>query len=179
MIREPLMTTDHLVVTPSAMAMSSILDEWRWLVGNEKRPFLVTACGDVFVEDALDRTIHFLNVSAPALSPVAETRQAFEALLAEPSFLKVHLHLERVAMLRGKGLLLKENEIYSFRTPLSLGGQINEENIQITDVEVHFSIAGQIACQIADIPVGSPITGITINRLPSTKRWWKFWRRPA
>lgn len=173
---EPLsITTAPLVVRLSLEAKETVLDEWKWLVGGEKRPLLATACGDVFIEDLLEGTIHFLNVSASELSLVAETKQAFERLLTEPSFVDAYLHPERVDMLRGKGLLLKKDQIYSFSTPLSLGGQISADNIDITDVEVHFSVAGQIECQIADVPVGAPISGIKIKRMPREKRWWKFW----
>lgn len=173
---EPLsITTDLLVVRLSPEAKETVLGEWKWLVGEKTRPLLATACGDVFIENLLDGTIHFLNVSASELSLVAESRQAFEILLTEPSFVEAYLHPERVDMLRGKGLILKKDQIYSFSTPLSLGGQISADNIEITDVEVHFSIAGQIECQIADVPIGTPISGIKIKRMPRKKSWWKFW----
>jgi hypothetical protein len=166
----------HLFVTTlSPKAKASLLDEWTWLIGIEKRARLVTACGDIFVEDSLKGTVHFLDVSAPELSLVAETKEAFEALLVEPSFIDMYLHPERVEMLRAKGLLLKKDQVYSFCTPLSLGGQISADNIDVTDVEVHFSIAGQIESQIADVPVGAPITDVEIRRTPRTKSWWKFW----
>lgn len=175
-MNQPLSTVpDLLVVALSPKAKESILDEWTWLVGKEKLPLLVTACGDVFIEDLLEGTIQFLNVSAPELSLVAETKQKFEMLLAEPSFVEAYMYSERVEMLRGEGLFLKKGQLYSFSTPLSLGGQITAENIDITDVEVHFSIAGQIECQIADIPVGAPISGIKIDRMPRKNSWWKFW----
>lgn len=175
MLQQSSTMTDLLVATISPKAKASILAEWSWLIGIEKRPILVTACGDVFIEDSLEGAIHFLDVSVPELSLVAETKQAFEMLLAEASFVETHLHPNRVKMLRAKGLLLKKDQVYSFCTPLSLGGQISAENIDITDVEVHFSVAGQIECQIANIPLGAPITAIKIERLPSTKSWWKFW----
>lgn len=175
MLQEPSITTDLLVVTLSPQAKASILDEWTWLIGGGKRPLLVTACGDVFIEDLLRGTIYFLDVSVSELSLVTETKEAFETLIAEPSFVDAYLHRERVEMLRGKGLVLKKDETYSFCKPLSLGGQISAENIEITNVEVHFSIAGQTECQIAGIPVGTPITGIKIDRMPSTKRWWQLW----
>lgn len=169
-------TLAHLYVTTlSPKAKASLLDEWTWLIGVGKRPSLVTACGDIFIEDPLEGTIHFLDVSAAELSLVAETKQAFELLLAEPSFVERYLHPGRVEMLRAKELFLKKDQVYSFRTPLSLGGQISVDNIDVIDVEIHFSIAGQIESQIADIPIGAPITGIKINRVPNTKSWWKFW----
>lgn len=175
MLQQSSITTDLLVATLSPEAMESILDKWAWLIGIEKRPLLVTACGDVFIEDLLERTIQFLDTSAPVVTLVTETRQQFEMLLAEPSFVETYLHPNRVEMLRGKGLFLKKDQVYSFSTPLSLGGQISADNIAITDVDVHFAVAGQIECQIADIPVGTPVTGIKINRMPSKKMWWKFW----
>lgn len=151
------------------------MDEWTWLIGTGKRPILVTACGDIFIEDPLAGTIYFLDVSAPELSLVAETEEAFEVSIAEPSFIQTYLHPDRVEMLRADGLILKKDQVYSFRTPLSMGGEFGIENIEIADVEIHFSITGQIECQIADIPVGTAITGIRIDRMPTTKRWWKFW----
>ncbi len=175
MLQQPSIPTEHLVVRLNPRAKACILEEWTWMIGMEKRPSLVTACGDIFVEDTRNGTIHFLNVSVPEFSPVAATKQAFEKLLAEPSFVEDYLHPDRVEMLRGNRLVLKENQIYSFRKPLSLGGQITTKNIEITDVEVHFSLAGQIESQVFNIPVGNPITGIKIDRRPSTKRWWKFW----
>lgn len=175
MLQQSSIATDLLVATLSPEAMEFILDEWTWLIGNEKRPLLVTVCGDVFIEDLLERTIQFLNTSAPELTLVTETRQGFAMLLAEPSFVEAYLHPDRVEMLRGKGLFLEKDQIYSFSTPLSLGGQISADNIDIADVEVHFAVAGQLEYQIAAIPVGTPVTGIKINRMPSKKRWWKFW----
>jgi hypothetical protein len=166
---------DLLVASLSSEAMDSILDEWTWLVGNEMRPLLVTACGDVLIEDLLARTIQFLDTSAAELSVVAETRQRFEMLLAEPSFVETYMYPDRVEMLRGKGLCLKKDQVYSFAVPLSLGGQISAANIDITDVKAHFAVAGQIECQIAELPAGTPVTGIKINRMPSKERWWKFW----
>ena len=175
MLQPPLTVADLLVTTLSPKAKASILDEWTWLIGAGKRTSVVTACGDVFIEDSLDGTIHFLDVSDPELIPVAETKQAFELLLAEPSFVDTYLYPDRVEMLRANGLLLSEAQVYSFRHPLSLGGEISAENIEATDVEVHFSFAGQIEAQIVDIPEGAPVTGIKINRVPNTKSWWKFW----
>lgn len=166
----------HLVATRSPRrGRTDILDEWRWLVGTGKRVRLVTACGDVFLEDALEEKVAFLDVGAPALLPIAETRQAFDALLSDPSFIDTYLYPERVALLRSRGLALKKDQVYSLRTPLSLGGEATAENTEITDLDVHFSFAGQVERQLADLPPGAPVSGLRIQGLPSTKPWWRFW----
>lgn len=167
---------DHLIVTCShAEASASLLEDWTWLIGDEKRPVLIAACGDVFVEDSRDGSVHFLDVSAAELSQVAETAGAFAGLLSDPAFVSVYLRTERIDMLRRQGRTLKKNQVYSFRVPLSLGGEVGLENIEISDVEVHFSIAGQIERQIAALPEGASIGGIRIDRIPGIKPWWKFW----
>lgn len=176
MYRKPVISLDQLVVTHNMPKTGSdILDEWTWLIGKEKRPVLITARGDAFIQDLRDGTMHFLNVGAADVSPVAETAEAFDTLLADPAFVTAYLRTEQVDMLRRQGKVLSKNQVYSLRIPLSLGGDTTVDNIEATDVMLHFSIAGQIERQIADIPEGAPISGIKINGMRSTQPWWKFW----
>ena len=176
MIDKPAITIDHLTVALTGrLANADILSEWVWLIGSAMKPLLFAACGNVFVEDSGDGTVHFLDVSAAQLSPIANTVQDFESLRFEPAFIDAYLYPEQVASLRRHGQILKPDQIYSFRVPLSLGGDATVENIEIADIDVHFSIAGQIECQIADVPTGTPITGLKIKRIPRPNAWWKFW----
>jgi hypothetical protein len=153
---------------------TGLLDDWTWLLGPEKSPLLLTVSGDAFVLDVRDETVHFLNVSAGEVFQIAQTREAFKALLDDPAFVEEYLCLHFVEHLRARGMVLKRNEIYSYRLPLSLGGEVSADNIDMVDAEVHFSIAGQIARQIADLPEGAPITKLDLN-MPKKKPWWKFW----
>lgn len=174
-IQPPTTISDRVVNHCAHHSNIDILDEWAWLIGAQKRPVLITVCGDVFVEDSVDKSVHFLDVSAAELSPVADSATAFETLLADTSFVNAFLHPARVKRLRDQGLRLKEEQVYSFCTPLSLGGEVTVENIEITDVEVHFSMTGQIERQLADVAVGDVISEVKISNLPSARAWWKFW----
>jgi hypothetical protein len=78
MFQHQSISIDILVVRLSSTAKESILDEWTWLVVNAMRPHMVTACGDVFIEDRLEGTIHFLDVSASELSRVTDTRRPID-----------------------------------------------------------------------------------------------------
>jgi hypothetical protein len=156
-------------------SQTNILTEWTWLIGTQKRPFLFSALGDAFVQDMHDGAIDFLDVSAARLSRIAETADTMEKLLCDPAFVETYLCPQIVKDLRTQGRLLKSNQIYSFRVPLSLGGEITLHNIEIADVEVHFSITGQIERQIADLPEGARISGMKIEGLSNTKPWWRFW----
>ena len=47
---------------------TGLLDDWTWLIGPEKRPLLLTAAGDAFVQDVRDeiaRQIADLPEGAP------------------------------------------------------------------------------------------------------------------
>jgi hypothetical protein len=166
---------DKLTVTlrdPERQA--DILSDWTWLIGSAKRPLLLTAAGDAFVQDLGDGSVHYLNVNAGQVSRIAETTQAFEHLLHDAVFVDAYLCPHLVDDLRRRGMVLKQNEIYSYRIPLALGGKVGADNIDIANAEVHFSIAGQIARQIVDLPAGTPIRKIDVG-MPRVKPWWKFW----
>jgi len=153
---------------------TGLLDDWAWLLGPEKRPLLLTASGDAFVLDVRDETVHFLNVSAGKVFQIAQTREAFKTLLDDTAFVEEYLCPYFIEHLRARGMVLKRNEIYSYRLPLSLGGEVSADNIDMVDAEVHFSIAGQIARQIADLPEGTPIAKLDL-KIPKKRSWWKFW----
>ncbi|MEJ7807977.1 MAG: T6SS immunity protein Tdi1 domain-containing protein [Telluria sp.] len=175
-VTDQALTINDLTVSLSRrQATADIFSEWTWLIGPEKRPLRLAACGGVFVEDSRDGVVHFLDVSAVQLSYVAESPEAFERLLSQPALFDAYLCSERVARLRRHGLLLKQDQIYSLRVPLSLGGDVSVENTEIADIDVHFSIAGQIECQIANTPVGTQIGHVVINQVRRPTPWWKFW----
>jgi len=53
--------------------------------------------------------------------------------------------------LRGE---LAPGECYGCKTPLSLGGQLEEDNFERTDLQVHYSILGQLHRQTKHLPPG-------------------------
>ncbi len=153
---------------------SGLLADWTWLLGSDMRLLRFTICGDVFLCDTRDGAVHFLDVNGARLSRVTDTAQAFEEKLADSAFAADYVNLRLIEDLRQQGKLLKEGEVYGFRIPLSLGGELTLENVEVTDLAVHLSLAGQIGCQLKDVPDGAPIGKLDI-RLPSRKPWWKFW----
>ncbi|WP_288380133.1 T6SS immunity protein Tdi1 domain-containing protein [uncultured Massilia sp.] len=169
------MVSDSLFVDiAEAGANGQMLDDWAWLLGTGMRPLRFTACGDVFLRDPRDGSIHFLDVNGARLFRVADSEQGFEEKLADPAFVADYLAPEMVNALRRSGMLLGKQEVYSYRVPLALGGEVTVENVDVIDLAVHLSLTGQIACQLKDVPDGAPIGEIDIQ-LPSRKPWWKFW----
>jgi hypothetical protein len=55
------------------------------------------------------------------------------------------------------GKTLKENEVYSFKNLLPLGGEYFVDNLDPADMSVHFAFSGQICQQIKHLPPGTKI----------------------
>jgi hypothetical protein len=61
------------------------------------------------------------------------------------------------------GLLPDDRQVLSFKVAPVLGGSFELQNIEVSDLAVTLSIAGQIHQQIKDLPPGTPISGIHID----------------
>ncbi len=170
------MTLDDLTVNFEHLNRETLLEDWEWLIGEKKLPILLAASGDAFLQDTEDGTVHFLDVAANQVGLVAESANEFESLLSDRDFVGEYLSVQMVGDLRLKGLVLETGQIYSFIKPPTLGGPYALDNIEITDIEVHFSLNGQIGRQIKNLPPGTPIKGITIGKKPVKKSRWKFWQ---
>ncbi|NJD08592.1 MAG: DUF1851 domain-containing protein [Methylococcaceae bacterium] len=169
------MTLDDFTVNFEHLNPATLLEDWEWLIGKAKRPILLTAFGDAFLQDAGNGSVHMLHVDSHQISYIAESVDEFESFLSDRNFVGEYFNVQIVGDLKLNGLLLKPGQIYSFKIPPVLGGQYALENVEVTSIAVHFSIAGQIGRQIKDIPPGTPITSVALKENPNPKRWWKFW----
>src|SRR5207249_1066199 len=129
---------------------ASLLEDWNWLIGR-KLPILIAAAGDAFVQDPDDGSVHLLDVAAGRLSLVARDIEEFQSLLADRDFVMSHPTVEMVVALRERGMTLGPGHIYSYKKSPVLGGEIALDNVEMTDIAVHFSIAGQIHEQVSKL----------------------------
>ncbi|WP_208996340.1 T6SS immunity protein Tdi1 domain-containing protein [Pseudovibrio ascidiaceicola] len=58
---------------------------------------------------------------------------------------------------------LQPNECVGYKVPLFLGGKDELANLEVTDLEVYWTLSGQMLEQIKDLPAGTPIGKVTIN----------------
>lgn len=168
------LTIDELTVNFSQRKSEGLLDDWHWLIGKNKIPLLITASGDAFLQDLSNNTIHFLDVCGGAIYKVAETASEFNSLLGQQKFVGDYFALEMVRELRASGIQLHPGQVYSFKVPPALGGDGTVENVEATDISVHFSIAGQIHAQICKVKPGTKVGSIVFNKPRKIKWWWPF-----
>jgi hypothetical protein len=165
----------HLTIKTDGQPFDTLLSDWRWLVSPDFAPVLMTAFGDLFLRDQSGH-IHFLDLMSGELKQVAESQQEFDRLCEDREQRRswfVGFLLTEVRKSCGE---LEAGECYSCKKPLSLGGQLETDNFERTDLQVHYSILGQLHQQTRHLPPGTKIDGIKIespHEDPKPKRWWQ------
>jgi hypothetical protein len=139
-----------------------MLSDWRWLVPLDFTPVLMTAFGDLFLRDQ-SAGVHFLDLMSGDIKQVAESPEEFERLCEDRERRRswfMSFLLTEVREFRGE---LAARECYSCRKPLSLGGQLEADDFERSDLEVHYSILGQLHQQTRHLPPGTRIDSIKIE----------------
>ena len=122
----------------------------------------MTSFGDWFLE-AEDGAIHFLDAVAGELRPIAGSQAEFEEKANLQENLDDWFIAELVVLLRERGMNLKKGECYGYKLPPAVGGKMEVENIEATDLMVHQAVLGQILEQTKKLPPGTPITGFDVK----------------
>ena len=157
------MNLNDLTVNFAHLDRQALVSDWSWLIGKSKLPILLLASGDAFVQDAKAGSVHFLDVGAGTLSQVTPSFEKFKHLLSDRDFVLKYFAVDMIADLRQSGCTLAPGQIYSFKIPPILGGAYALENVEPTDIEVHYSVAGQVHEQVSNLPEGAAISGISIK----------------
>ena len=153
-------TLNELTVNFDHLDRERLLDDWRWLIGPSKQPILLSAIGDAFVEDENDGTVHLLDTAAGTCQLVAEDEAEFRNLLTNAQWATDHLAVEAIVEFLENDLRLGPGQVYPWKQPPALGGQYELANATTVDIEVHFSITGQIHEQVRGLPPGTPASNV-------------------
>ena len=165
----------HLTIQTDGLPFDSLLCDWRWLVSPVFTPVLMTAFGELFLRDQSGH-IHFLDLMSGQLKQVAASQEEFDRLCEDREQQRswfIGFLLMEVRKLRGE---LASGECYSCRTPLSLGGQLEEDNFERKDLQVHYSILGQLHRQTRHLPPSTKIDSIKIespHEATKQRSWWQ------
>jgi len=155
-------TWNELTVDFQKHGAENLLQEWRWLLGDSMQLLLVSALGDMFLADDKGR-VHWLDAGAGQLEQIAESPEEFKRLMQQRENVDQWFVPELVGDLLAGGLRLSPGECFGYKRPPVLGGAIEPDNFEPTDLSVHFSILGQIHRQVKDLPSGARISDIKIQ----------------
>ena len=113
--------------------------------------------GDLFLIGK-DDSVYWLQTDDGELSKVAEDFQQFNEFLNHEDKIDAWFFPLLVERLMVAGKTLKENEVYSYLKLPVIGGDYSVENINPTDISVHFAFTGQICEQIKDLTDRTKVT---------------------
>lgn len=152
----------HLTIKTDGLPFDSLLFDWRWLVQLDCTPFLMTAFGDLFLCDEAGR-VHFLDLMLGDFKQVAASEEEFGRLCEDRELRRRWFIGFLIPEVRKQHGVLAARECYSCKTPLSLGGQLEPDNFVRADLQVHYSMLGQLHRQTRRLPPGARIDSIKIE----------------
>ena len=156
------LTWSDLTIPPDGIDAEGLLDEWRWLVPKGLEPVVISALGDLFLQDEKGR-IFWLDTGWGQLTEVARDFEDFEQQLQDQETAVEWFIPQLVGELMKKGQELGRGQCFGFVVPPVLGGEIALDNFEPIDVSVHVGVLGQIHRQVKDLPPGTPIGKIEIT----------------
>jgi hypothetical protein len=152
----------NLIKDINNIDVEDIVSSWTWCLKDLNNVVLVSAIGDMFLVGE-DKQIFWLDTSAASVTRIANTITEFERLLTIEENIEQWFLASAVEELIQNGKSLKENEVFSFKILPTLGGAYSADNMEVTDISVHFNITGQLQEQIKDLPPGTKIGKINLK----------------
>src|SRR5262249_45735612 len=106
--------------------------------------------------------IAWLDVTAGSVTVVARDEKAFLELSKDPRNADRWFMTSVIDGQAALGMVPGKNQCVSYIKPPVLGGKLTPDNLELTHLSVHLSIAGQIHHQVKDLPPGTKISGVKI-----------------
>lgn len=166
----------HLIINIECLAFDSLLEDWRWLVQPRFTPILMTAFGDLFLRDEFGR-VHFLDLMTGEFKQVAPSQEEFDRMCDDREQRRswfIGFLLMELRKLRGD---LAAGQCYGCKIPLSLGGQLDPDNFERSDLQTHYSVLGQLHRQTKHLPPGTKIDEIKIESPDENTKPRSWWQR--
>ena len=146
----------QITIQPSDVAVEALRKYWRWQLGDDWTPFLFSAIGDVFFEDAAG-AVWWLSTATGSLEQVADSRQQFSRLLESNSTDEWFLP-GLVDVLRSQGKVLDAGQCYTYAIlPIFSQGSFSAENMHPVSAAEHYSTSGHMHERLRDLPDGAHV----------------------
>jgi hypothetical protein len=147
---------DDVTINFQDLDLEDLFSAWQWRIGNQKGLILISKLGDMFLLGT-DDAVYWLQTDSGDLTKIADNLEHFEQLLTREEYLDNWFLPELIKQLVQAGKTLGPDQVYSYTKPPVMGGEYSIDNIDPTDVSVHFSFSGQICEQIQNLPDGTKV----------------------
>jgi len=149
-------TWNDLAVNFDHIDREKLVEDWQWLVGSSALPILITSVGDMFLQEVTGEIFWLITGSAEYKS-VAESYDEFQDKLKDNEIVKEWFLVPVVSQLKENGIDLEQGKLYGFKQLPVLGGAYEASNFELTDIEVHLAMSGQMNLHIKDLPDGTKV----------------------
>ncbi|MBI3220032.1 MAG: DUF1851 domain-containing protein [Bacteroidetes bacterium] len=147
---------DDLTVKFNEVVADKLTVSWTWLIGTNKKPILVSAIGDMFLQ-ANSKEIYWLDVGGGEMRLIANGIQDFEEKLKNIEQVNEWFMIDLAMNLRLSDKKLKDGQLYSYKKLPIIGGDYTADNFVPLDIVEHFCCTGDLHKQIKDLPDGTMV----------------------
>jgi len=147
---------EDITINFQDLDLEDICSAWQWRIQDQKSIILISKLGDMFLLGK-DDFVYWLQTDSGDLTKIAANLEHFERLLNQEENLDNWFLPELIKELEQAGKTLGSKQIYSYKRSPVLGGDYSIDNIEPTDVSVHFAFSGQICEQIQNLPDGTKV----------------------
>ncbi len=147
---------DDLTVKFNNDTSDKLTENWTWLIGTDKKVFLVSIVGDMFLTDSNER-IFWLDVGSGELKLVADSIKDFQEKLKDVEQVNEWFMIDLATELRHSKNKLTDGQLYSYYKLPIMGGNYTVDNFAPLSIEEHFRFLGDIHKQIKDLPDGTTV----------------------
>ncbi|WP_146132852.1 T6SS immunity protein Tdi1 domain-containing protein [Knoellia remsis] len=146
---------------PEQMLRSALAD-WAWVGDLDGgTPIATSAFGDVFLQR--DDGVWYLDLVEGTFTRQWDSPEELQSALNTPEGQDRFLLAGLVSAAAERGLEPGPSEVLSFTVLPALGGALDVSNLEVADLDVALSMAGQLQRQVKDLPEGTAITGVSIG----------------
>jgi hypothetical protein len=136
--------------------LEDICSAWQWRIQDQKGLILISKMGDMFFLGK-DGCVYWLQTDSGDLTKIADNFDIFEGLITQYENFNNWFLPGLIEQLEQAGKTLGPNQVYSYLKIPVIGGEYSIDNIEPTDISVHFAFSGQICEQIQNLPDGTKV----------------------
>ena len=157
------MNIQDYLIDQSGKDWSELLSGWTEALPPPFTVWLVNRFGDVFAVFE-DGSVHMLDVGIGVIQRLADNRDDFATQIDAGNNANHWLMIPLVDQCVAAGLTLSDGQCYGYKIPPILGGKYVVENVSPTKLSVHYSLLADIWRQTKDLPDGTRIRAVVIDR---------------
>jgi hypothetical protein len=151
-----------LYIDPSFSDIERGLSSWQWIDICDKKPFRVTAFGDVFFMDS-DKHVWFLDRMDGNFELVFSSIDEMDRILESEEGQDRFLFAGFILRSESEGLILEEGECYEWKVPPILGADVEFKNICKMSFVAALYASGQLHKYLRDLPPNATISKVTVD----------------